>query len=108
MHQMLKIQYQSFLNKASVALQKVISAESIVLLGDFNSHKGNDNKTWKGVIIRQGDFEINRNEKCLLLFCVTNELCIMNTFFSTRRFTSTLGIEIWWNSILSSIFVLSQ
>ena len=74
-------QYQPFLDEISVALQKVTSAESIVLLGDFNAHVGTDNKTWKNVIKRQEDFDINRNRRCLLQFCATNKLCIMNTFF---------------------------
>ena len=55
-------QYQPFLDEVGVALQKVISAESIILLGDFNAHVGTDDKTWKGVIGRQGDSDINRNE----------------------------------------------
>ena len=74
-------QYQSFLNEVNVALQKVTSAKSIVLLGNFNAHVGIDDKTWKGVIRKQGDFDINKNRRCLLQFCATNRLCIINTFF---------------------------
>ena len=40
-----KTQYQPFLDKLDVALQKVTSAESIVLLGDFNAYVSNDDKT---------------------------------------------------------------
>ena len=101
-------QYQPFLHEVDVALQKVTSAELIVQLSDFNAHVGTDNKRWKGVIGQQGDYDINRNEKCLLQFCATNGLCIMNTFFSYKRFTSTFGTEIWWDSVLLSISVLSQ
>ena len=57
-------QYQSFLDKVGFALQKVTSAESIVLLGDFNAHVGTDEKTWKAVIERQGDSDINKNGRC--------------------------------------------
>ena len=32
-----EVQYQPFLDEVSVAIQKVTSAESIVLLGDFNA-----------------------------------------------------------------------
>ena len=81
MHQTLKHSNQPFLDKVGVTLQKVTSAESIVLLGDFNAHVGTDDKTCKGVIARQRDSDINRNGKCLLQFCATNRLCIMNTFF---------------------------
>ena len=38
-------QYQPFLHEVGVALQKVTSAESIVLLGDFNVHVDTDDKT---------------------------------------------------------------
>ena len=76
-----KTQYQPFLDEVGVALQKITCAEPIVLLGDFNAHVGTDDKTWKGVIRRQGDSNINRNERCLRQFCATLELCIMNTFF---------------------------
>ena len=73
-------QYQPFLNEVGAALQKATFAESIVPMGDFNAHVGID-KTWKGVIRRQGDSDINRNRRCLLQFCATNRLSIMNTFF---------------------------
>ena len=61
-------QHQPFLDEVGVALQKVTSPESIVLLGDFNAHVDTDNKTWKSVIKRQGDSDINRNGRCLLQF----------------------------------------
>ena len=60
-------QYQPFLDNVSVALQQVTSAESIVLLDDFNAHVGTDDKIWKGVIGKQGDSDINGNGRCLLL-----------------------------------------
>ena len=101
-----KTQYQPFLDEVGAALQRVTSAESIVLLGDFNAHMGTDNKSWKGVIKRISN--INRNGRSLLQFCATNGLCIMNTFFSTRRFRSTPGTEIQWDSVLSLISVLLQ
>ena len=65
-------QYQPFLDKVDVALLKVTSAESIVLLGDFNAHVGTDCKTWKGVIGKQRYCNINKNGRCLLQFCSTS------------------------------------
>ena len=40
--------YQPFLDKVGVALKKVTSAESIVVLRDFNAHVGTDDKARKG------------------------------------------------------------
>ena len=32
-----------------------------------------------------GDLDVSKNGKCLLQFCATNGLCIMNTFFEHKR-----------------------
>ena len=76
-----KAQYQSFLDEVGVALQKGIHAESIVQLADFNAQVGIEDKIWKNVIGRQGDSDIDRSGRCLLQFCATYGLCVMNTFF---------------------------
>ena len=68
-----KTQYQLFLDEVGAGLQKVTSAKSIVLLGDFNAHVSTDDKTWKAIIGRQGDSDIYKNEKCLLQFCATTD-----------------------------------
>ena len=78
-------QYETFLEEVEVALGKATLSESLVVLGDFNAHVGIDNATWKGVIGQHGDFDSNKNGKCLLQFCATNGLCIMNTFFQHKR-----------------------
>ena len=78
-------QHEAFLEEVEVALGKATSSESLVLLGDFNAHVGIDNATWKGVIGQHGDPDINKNGRCLLQFCATNGLCIMNTFFQHKR-----------------------
>ena len=78
-------QYEAFLEKVEVALGKATSSESLVLLGDFNAHVGIDNATWKGVIGQHEDPDINKKGRCLLHFCATNGLCIMNTFFQRKR-----------------------
>ena len=64
---------------------KATSSESLVLLGDFNAHVGINNATWKGAIGQHGDPEINNNERCLLQFCATNGLGIINIFFQHKR-----------------------
>ena len=76
-------QNEAFLEEIEVALGKTTSSESLVLLGDFDAHV--DNATWKGVIGQHGDPDINKNGRCLLQFCATNGLCIMNTFFQHKR-----------------------
>ena len=81
----LKSQYEAFLEEVEVALGKASSLKFLVLLGDFNAHVGIDNATWKGVIGQHDGPDINKNEKCLLQFCATNGLCIMNTFFQLKR-----------------------
>ena len=75
-------QYEAFQEEVEVALGKATSSESLVLLGEFNAH---DNATWKGVIEQHGDPDINKNGRCLLQFCATNGLCIMNTLFQHKR-----------------------
>ena len=80
-------QYEAFLEEVEVALGKAISSKFFVLLGDFNAHVGIDNAICKGVIGQHGDPDIYKNERCfcLLQFCVTNGLHIMNTFFQPKR-----------------------
>ena len=81
----IKSQYEAFLEEVEVALGKATSSKSLVLLGNFNAHVSIDNATWKGVIGQHGDSDINTNGRCLLQFCATLGLCIMNTFFQHKR-----------------------
>ena len=39
----------------------------------------------KVLLGKHGDPDINKNRRCLLQFCATNELCIMSTFFQHKR-----------------------
>ena len=62
-------QYQAFLEEIEVALGKATSSESLVRLGDFSAPVGIDNATYKVIIGQHGDPDINKNKRCLLLFC---------------------------------------
>ena len=73
-------QYHPFLDEVGVVLQKVTSAKSIVLLGDFDAHVLT---TGHGRVLSE-DKEIptlTETKGVLLQFCATNELYITNTFF---------------------------
>ena len=78
-------QDEAFLEEVEVALEKATLSEFLVLLGDCNAHVGIDNATWKGVVGQHSDPDINKNGRCLLQFCATTRLCIMNTFFQHKR-----------------------
>ena len=77
-------EYQPFLDEVDAALQRVANMDSIILMGDFNAHVGTDSLTWKGVIGRNGDSDLNTNGRRLLDLCCSNGLSIMNTFFQHR------------------------
>ena len=62
-----KLKYEAFLEEIEVALGKATSSKFLVLLGDFKAHVGIDNATWKGVIGKHGDPDINKNGKCCLV-----------------------------------------
>ena len=97
-------QYEAFLEEVGVALGKATSTESLVLfvlLDDLNAHVGIDNATWKGVIGQHGDPDIIKNGRCVLQFCATNRLCIINQFLRHKRihkytwYKDSLGQSSW-------------
>ena len=62
--------YEIFLNIVLTAVENVSKTDSILLIGAFNAHVGNNPQAWNDVIGRNGNRDLNNQGRQLLdLLC---------------------------------------
>jgi hypothetical protein len=71
----------NFYNQLDVFIKGIPDKEELIILGDFNARVGGNNDACLG------NFSIgkcNENGQRLLKICTNHELCVINTYFSTK------------------------
>ncbi len=73
-----------FYEELETTIKEVLTAEHLFLLRDFNARIGDDHNSWPRCIGHFGIGKLNENGQRLLELCSYHDLCISNTFFSTK------------------------
>ena len=74
----------AFYEQLDEKIKNVPPSEELYLLGDFNARVGADQESWPRCIGHFGIGKQNENGQRLLELCSYYDLCITNTFFSTK------------------------
>jgi len=74
----------SFYNQLETTIKGYQKQEALIILGDFNARVGDDYEAWPNCLGHFGVGKCNDNGQRLLELCSYHELCITNTFFSTK------------------------
>jgi hypothetical protein len=80
---------EEFYETLQKILDKVNKNGYIMLIGDMNARVGNNKVT--NIVGTNGEATLNRNGRKLIDLCTFNNLKIMNTFLSTKKFINLLG-----------------
>ena len=74
----------SFYNQLETTIKDYQKQEALIILGDFNARVGDDYEAWPNCLGHFGVGKCNDNGQRLLELCSYHELCITNTFLSTK------------------------
>lgn len=74
----------AFYSHLDSIIRQYSKQEPLIILGDFNARVGADHEAWPSCLGHFGVGNMNDNGQRLLETCSYHDLCVTNTFFSTR------------------------